>query len=78
MAGITKLRDVSVAHRKSRRRNILGDAAAAIAEAPRQRVGSPHDVLIEEARAPDLTGHKGCSEDSDEEPQGNQSLGRGD
>jgi len=45
----------------------VGDAAAGVAPAASEGVGGADDVLVEEARRPDLAGHEGAAEDADEE-----------
>lgn len=46
----------------------VGDAAAGVAPAAGEGVGGADDVLVEEARRPDLARHEGAAEDADEEP----------
>ena len=56
------------------RHHEVRDAAPSIPEARRQGIGGPDDILVEEARRPDLAWHKGAAEDPDEKADGIQAF----
>lgn len=51
------------------------DAASRVSPPSRQRVGAPHDVLIEETGRPDLARHERSAEDADEKSTNVEALG---
>ena len=52
----------------------LGYPAASVPPAARKRIRRPHDILVEEARAPHLARYEGAAEDTNEEAQGDEAA----
>lgn len=57
--------------------NILGDSSTCVAPSRGNGVRCADNPLVEEPSAPDLARNEGAAQDSNEEPECNQTLGRG-